>query len=350
MSRSKDCDKIGQEKVSLKIEHSVKKFKDLAKSATDLGDVTSMSEHTIREQLTETKEWKKDLKLYRDLKESIDLEVLSFEIDAAVVTEFSEAYQNMSTVVANKIAELNKLDKDLGLFSLSDTKTKASVQYPDPFSGALGENVFKFVKEFKDAIQSDQIRKADEVRTLMKYLKGNAKQTVGEHHISLEKALEQLSDNYGSPRLIVDKYLRDFEKSLGQVRQWGKHGSKERIDSIHKTLDFLRNLQSLIEDHPDHLKPEIYSSSTLSLITKGMPYDYTKKLNERCSHKDTYESWFTTLFDILEENKATNLSALSTGIGAVKSSQRDSDTSGSKSNQLRFNGHDCSKSPTCKEK
>ena len=117
MSRSKDSDKIGQEKVSLRIKHVVKKFKDLAKSANDLGDVNSMSEHTIREYLTETKEWKKDLKSYRDLKESIDLEVLSFEIDAAVVTEFNEAYQNMSTVVTNKIAELNKVDKDLGLFS-----------------------------------------------------------------------------------------------------------------------------------------------------------------------------------------------------------------------------------------
>ena len=83
-----------------------------------------------------------------------------------------------------------------------------------------------------------------------------------------------------------------------------------------------------------------------------MPYDYTRKLNERCTHKDKYEDWFTTIFDIMEENKSTNLSALSTGIGAAKGNQRDSQGDGpiDKSNQLKHNGHDCSKSNTCKEK
>ena len=132
----------------------------------------------------------------------------------------------MVTSVNEKISELSKADKDLGLFALSDGKIKSSIQYPDAFSGALGENVYKFVKEFNDAIQSDQIRKADEVKTLMKYLKGSAKSTIGEHHISLKSALDQLEDNYGSPRLIVDKYLRDFDKSYGNVRHWGKHCSK----------------------------------------------------------------------------------------------------------------------------
>ena len=170
----------------MKKKHAVKKYKDL-----------------------------KDLKAYRDSKEALDLEKLSIEINPDVEAQLESAYNEMVTAVTNKITELNKADKDLGLYALSDNKVKSTIQYPDPFSGALGENVFKFVKEFKDAIQSDQIRKADEVRTLMKYLKGNAKLTIDEHHISLQKTLDQLSDNYGSPRLIVDKYLRDFEKSLG---------------------------------------------------------------------------------------------------------------------------------------
>ena len=341
-----------KEKIELKIKHATKKFEDLTKVISDLGEVDSMSEHVVREKLVDSKDWKKDLKTYRDLKEAIDLEAISIDIDAAVQTELNQVYEKMVTLVNEMISKLSKADKDLGLFALSDGKVKSSIQYPDAFSGALGENVYKFVKEFNDAIQSDQIRKADEVKTLMKYLKGSAKSTIGEHHISLKSALDQLEDNYGSPRLIVDKYLRDFDKSYGNVRHWGKHGSKERVEAINKTLDFLRNLESLCNDHPDHLRSEIYSCSTLTLITKGMPYDYTKKLNERCTHKDTYESWFTVLFDILEENKSTNLSALSTGIGAVRSNQRDvhSDGVSNKSNQLKHNGHDCSKSNTCKDK
>ena len=126
--------------------------------------------------------------------------------------------------------------------------------------------MFKFVKDFEDAIASDHVRKADEVRMLIKCLKGDAKKTIGDHHKSLEAALDQLRDNYGSPRLIVDRYLREFERQLGHIRSWGKHGSKERVDAINKTLDLLRNLESLVSDHPDHLRSEIYSSSTLQLL------------------------------------------------------------------------------------
>ena len=169
-----------------------------------------MTELTIRDYLVETKDWKKDLKAFRDLKEAIDLDVLSTDIDDAATTELDEAYEEMSNTVTKKMADLVKADRDLGLFALSDNKFKSSIQYPEPFHGLWGENVFKFVKEITDAIKSDQIRKADKVRILMKYLKGNAKQTIGEHHISLTKAQEQLTDNYGSLRLIVDKYLKDY--------------------------------------------------------------------------------------------------------------------------------------------
>ena len=160
----------------------------------DLGEVTDLTEHVIRDSLIESKDWRKDLKTFRDLKESIDLEILSADIEEEVQTELQEAYDDMVSSVTKKIDELNKADKDLGLFALNESKSKSTIHYPDPFSGALGENVYKFVKEFKDAIQSDQVRKADEVKMLMKCLKGTAKATIGEHHISLQKALDQLTD------------------------------------------------------------------------------------------------------------------------------------------------------------
>ena len=130
----------------MKIKHAFKKFKDLSKVVNDLGEVSEMSEHVVRECLMDSKEWKKDLKSYRDLKETIDLELLSVDIAESVVTDFGNTYDEMVTAVSNKIAELNKADKDLGLYALSETKAKSTIQYPDPFSGALGENVFKFSK------------------------------------------------------------------------------------------------------------------------------------------------------------------------------------------------------------
>ena len=65
---------------------------------------------------------------------------------------------------------------------------------------------------------------------LIKYLKGNAKSTLGEHHKTLKDALKQLEDNYGCPRLIVEKYTKDYEKALGNIKYclvWAQTFQKE---------------------------------------------------------------------------------------------------------------------------
>ena len=348
-SRASKFDENEKMKLTLKVKNATEKFKDLQNEVNRLPEVDSMSDYDIRQSLLASKDWKRDMKSLQTLKESLDVDMVSIDVDELLVNQYQASYDNMVKDVTGMMEKLAVADKDLGLFSLSDSKSKTIVQYPDSFGGGLGENVFRFIKDFKDAIQSDHVRKADEVKTLIKHLKGDAKANIGEHHKTLEAALKQLEDNYGCPRLIVDKYTRDYEKALGSIRNWGKHGSKERVDAINKTADFIRNLESLAADHPTHLKTEIYSKQTLLLLTKGMPNEYTKKLNETCGHSDPYEDWITAISDILDECKSTNLSALSTGIGAAKSGKDDHQSS-SKVNQLSHNGHDCAKSSNCRER
>ena len=348
-SRSDRSVEIEQEKLKLKVSNAKIKFDSLKKEVAKITDISSMSDHEVRESVVTTKEWKKELKSLQDLKEKLDVDMVSIIVDDEVKNSYNEAYNDMVKIVTDTMSTLLLADKDLGLYSLADSKTKGTIQYPDSFGGKMGEDVFKFIKEFKEAVIADHVRKADEIKTLIKYLKGDAKASIGQHHKTLESALQQLEDNYGSPRLIVEKYVRDYEKSFGNIRQWGKHGSKERVDAINKTTDFIRNLEDLATNHPGHLKGEIYSKQTLLLLTKGMPHDYTKRLNETCGHKDPYEDWFSAIFDILEDCKCTNLSALSTGIGASKVMKDDSHGT-NKANQLSHNGHDCIKSSQCKDR
>ena len=348
-SRLNSSAEADRKKLVLKVTNATARFKSLKDEVSKLSEVDLMSEHEIRESLLSSKDWKKDLKSFETLKETLDIDMVSTAIDEDLNTQFQKEYKETVELVTEKVSKLILADKNLGLYSLTENKSKSTVQYPDPFGGTLGENVFKFIKEFKEALAADQVRKADEVKTLIKYIKGDAKMTIGEHHISLNSAIKQLEDNYGCPRLIVEKYTKDYDKALGNIRSWGKHGTKERVDAINKTVDFIRNLQNLATDHPGHLKGEIYSKQTLLLLTKGMPHEYTKKLNENCSHTDPYEDWITSVFDILEECKSTNLSALSTGIGASKSSKEDH-TGSSKVHQMSHNGHDCAKSNNCKDR
>ena len=63
------------------------------------------------------------------------------------------------------MTKLLSADKDLG--SLSDGKSKTLVQYPESIGGFMGEDVFNFIKEFKEALAADQVRKVDEMKTLI---------------------------------------------------------------------------------------------------------------------------------------------------------------------------------------
>ena len=127
-----DTDRIAKSKVQLKLKHATDKFKNLKTTIDNLGKVEDMSEHKVRECLVESKEWKKDLRTLREVKESIDLELLGVDIEEERKTEFDDGYKNMDDTVTKMITDLSKTDKELGLYSLSDGKSKSVVQYPEP--------------------------------------------------------------------------------------------------------------------------------------------------------------------------------------------------------------------------
>ena len=58
--------------------------------------------------------------------------------------------------------------------------------YLDPFHGRPGDNVYKFTKLFKEALDADQVRTSDQLKTLLKYLKGEANVAVGEQVTELK--------------------------------------------------------------------------------------------------------------------------------------------------------------------
>ena len=281
--------------------------------------VEDMTEGQIREYAQASKEWKKNLEKHQVTKETIDLESISIDIeDEDLESRFKLAFETMLTAVTTKIEELGKADKKFGLYSLDESKSKKSVEYPRKFSGNKGEDVFKFIKEFKDALDVDQVRKADEIKVLQKHLEGKAKTCVGDHHKDVEAALKQLKETFGVPRLIVAEYFRIYEDKYGKASKWGKNGSQQRLDAIDGTLDFIRQLESQATDHAS-LKSIIYSDKTLKVLAKGMPYKYQEKINDNCTHEDSYEIWVKNIFDVLEASRKMTVTALATGFGSVKS-------------------------------
>ena len=211
--------KESKEKAELKIQNAVKKFKDLNQTVLKIKATKLMSEQEIRVNLQESKKWEKKIEEFTSAKEAIDQELVSLAVDDALKTELKEEFEEVIELVTNKIEHLVLKDKDLGLHTLSPNKVKENIVYPDPFHGNVGDKVYKFVKDFRCAIDADQVRKLDQIKTLLKHLKGEARHVVGEHQKDLEEALTALSEAFGSSIQILQKLKENFSKLFGSVRE-----------------------------------------------------------------------------------------------------------------------------------
>ena len=354
LKRSPDPEKCKRdsEVVSLKMNNALNDFSKLRDEISKVPAVKELSEAKISEYVRASKEWKKDLKLLKSLKETIDIEVIKTEVDADLHTRYKDVFEKMLEKANAKIEELSKADDELGLHSMVDVNKGKRVEYPKKFSGGKGEDVFKFIKEFQDALNADHVRKADEVKVLMKLLDGRAKSCVGEHQKEVKLALDQLKNTFGVPKFILAEYFKVYEEKYGTPKKWGKHGSQQRLDAVDGTLDFIRQLKSLAEDHPESLKSTIYGKDTLETLAKGIPFEYQKDVSKLCTHTDSHEKWIETIYSTLETVRNSNVSSLTTGFGMAKSvNDGDTSTKNKSANScMVFDGHDCRKDNHCKPK
>ena len=170
-----------KERVELKMRNITKKCTELTNIIDTVDEPQGMTENEVRENLLESKDWQRTANELRKQKEIIEEEMIGQPVDAEIKTEFEQKTEDMMDSVSQMVKDLKLQDKERGLYTLAPAKTKEKVVYPEPYSGDTGVNVFKFVSDLKDAIAADQVRKSDQIKTLRKFLKGDAKQVVGEH-------------------------------------------------------------------------------------------------------------------------------------------------------------------------
>ena len=207
------------------MKNAVRKSKDLSKKVLSIKHTDLLSEQEIRENLIDSKKWEEQLSDLTTYKDNVEEDLVGVDVDPKLKKEMDDAFEEALDGITNKIEHLVLKDKKLGLFSLAPNKVKENIVYPPAFSGNTGENVFKFVKEFKDAIDADQIRKSDQVKTLLKHIKGSAKLTVGDHFKDIDSALKALQENHGNTTLIWTSLKTELERKLGGYNKWGRPGS-----------------------------------------------------------------------------------------------------------------------------
>ena len=156
------------------------------------------------------------------------------------------------------------------MFSLSRT-VKELAPYPPPFSGNAKDNVYRFTKKMKEAIEANQVREKDKVEVLRKYLTGDAKAIIGDHYKTFKEAIDRLIETYGSSIKVWEGVKETFVKTCKEPKHWNKDGSKEKLRVVNTALEFLREADSLATDYPDQLKNTIYSVYTLESVILVFP-------------------------------------------------------------------------------
>ena len=291
------------------IAEDIEEFKGVVNGIETMDD---MSDSQITYYMRRIDSWDQRLKDITKESRKFEEEALGKDEVKTLVDEINVKLSELKLVKSTKVSELVNEDKDRGLNSLCENKHKSSVVFPEPFKGVMGENVFKFKKEIVAAIKDTQVKKADQVRTLIKYLKGDAKSRVGDHQPSLEAALKVLEDFYGNPNLIWLRYRQDFEKEFsGNVNaKWGTLGSTKRIDVIARLIEFIRQAVQFAEDYPQ-LKEDILSAYTVKLLMKSMPLEEVRMVylsidEVNATHRDKIEK----IQDILERLKNCGILAV----------------------------------------
>ena len=209
-----------------------KKSKDLVRKIRGIldKDCQDMTDQEIRENLLNSKEWEKQIDDLTTSKEAIELDSVGVTINDEIKNTFETDLHDVIDKVCTLVENLKIVDKEKALHTLAPSKVKENIVYPKPFSGKSGENVFKFVKDFQDAIAADQVREVDKVKKLMLLLKDDAKKAVGEHYKDLKNALEELKRSFGNEEIIWDKIQADIKEKLGDYKKLGKGLSRESID------------------------------------------------------------------------------------------------------------------------
>ena len=128
---------IKKQRLVVRMNHHLKKTKALKETIEALTDCKDMSEQEIRKNLLESKNWEKKVDDLTSVKETIDEDIVSLDVDGSLKAEVEDEFDLLVESVQNKIKELKLLDTGLGLHTLAPSKVKENVVYPKYFNGLM---------------------------------------------------------------------------------------------------------------------------------------------------------------------------------------------------------------------
>ena len=109
-----------------------------------------------------------------------------------------------------------------------------------------------------------------------KYLKADAKKSIGPNTKSLKEAYKILQKTYGNACTIWQRNKDVIEKAFSKYGAWGKTDTIERRNAISLLLEYLNEAERLTEDFTE-MKAQIFSHDTVRFLYNLLPLGDIKR-------------------------------------------------------------------------
>ena len=257
------------------------------------------------QQVTRTMQKLAGWKLQADAISSLYQEFLTktalYPLPSGEQTQVCAAVQRTKSALSDIITAAEEEDLKRQLYSLDTSNRGEQVKWP-AFSGDVGEDFFKFKKDFIDAAKQNRTSTKNQITKLRENIKGYAKSLIPASITDIDKGLEILEHACGDTMRVVNHRVENLMK----VGAWPQDGSK---DCYSRQVKWIVRVQALLQEIIDLANTEqsladvIYNREKLAHILRLFPTFMVDKL---ARIKGCKEEKYKKIIEKLEEWKLTS--------------------------------------------
>ena len=245
--------------------------------------------------------WKLQVESLNNLYQDLLVKTAVHPLDSKEQSEVSAAVIRVKDTLAKIVSTAEDEDLKRELYSLDTSNKGEQVKWP-VFGGEVGEDFFKFKRDFLDAAKQNKTSSKNQITKLRENIKGYAKSLVPASVTEIIKGLEILENACGDTLRVVNHRVENLMK----VGPWPNEGTK---DCYSKQVKWIIKVQALLQEIIDLANTEqdlgdvIYNREKLSQILKLFPTFMVDKLSKIPGYK---EEKYVKIIEKLGEWKAVS--------------------------------------------
>ena len=175
----------------------------------------------------------------------LKIDTVEYPMTEDKADELENLFQEVSSAVKDAKSGLEREDKVRELYGFSERQSRSEIPFPT-FKSRDGEDVYTFIKDFKDSCKRRMIRKKDQFRILQGQLFGFASEAVHRGVEDVDEAIRILVKVFGDNEVIFQQKYNQFQEALQDDWPLLEEDSKNCLRKISRVQSLLRELEKMV--------------------------------------------------------------------------------------------------------